>query len=144
MACNRGLAYQMMLEAGPVVRDAHGAEHTRYRQLLRPFFGARGLARWLPVVRALAVELIDGIAREGRCDLVADFGKEARSLAFGGGPHGCLGAHLARMEMRVAIEEWHRRIPDYQITPGASTSAGWPAALVGLDSLPLVFPPGEN
>ena len=73
-----------------------------------------------------------------------DFGRNARSLAFGGGPHGCLGAHLARMEMRVAIEEWHRRIPDYQIAPGAAMSAGWPAALVGLDSLPLVFPPGEN
>jgi cytochrome P450 len=379
MAGNRGLAYLMMLEAGPVVRDAHGAfviteasaasyalrhpelfsskrafdslgspipivpvaadppEHTRYRQLLRPFFSARGLARWLPVVRGLAAELIDGIASDGRCDLVTDFalplpaqvfltlfglplsdrdrliawkeavlgavgisgaepasdanivlaaelyeylvghiaersgrggpdilsqllggtgdermtdeeilglsflfvlagldtvtsalstafatlagepelrrqitadpavipaaveellrvdgpvvtvprvatrdvelagqlipadsyvavaigaanhdgaefadpaavdfGRDARSLAFGGGPHGCLGAHLARMEMRVAIEEWHRRIPDYQIEPGASVSAGWPAALVGLDSLPLVFPRGEN
>jgi cytochrome P450 len=68
-----------------------------------------------------------------------DFGRDTHNLAFGGGPHGCLGAHLARMEMRVAIEEWHRRIPDYQIAPGASVSAGWPAALIGLDSLPLVF-----
>jgi cytochrome P450 len=379
MAGNRGLAYEMMLEAGPVVRDAHGAfviteasaasyalrhpelfsskrafdslgspipivpvaadppEHTRYRQQLRPFFSARGLARWQPVVRELAVELIDGLAGDGHCDLVTDFalplpaqvfltlfglplsdrdrliawkeavlgavgisgaepasdanivlaaelyeylvghiserrrrggpdilsqlvagtgdermtdeeilglsflfvlagldtvtsalstafatlagepelrrqitadpavipaaveellrvdgpvvtvprvatrdvelagqlipadsyvavaigaanhdgaefadpgavdfGRDARSLAFGGGPHGCLGAHLARMEMRVAIEEWHRRIPDYQIAPGASVSAGWPAALIGLDSLPLVFPRGEN
>jgi cytochrome P450 len=352
MADNRGLAYEMMLEAGPVVRDAHGAfviteasaasyalrhpelfsskrafdslgspipivpvaadppEHTRYRQQLRPFFSARGLARWQPVVRELAVELIDGLAGDGHCDLVTDFalplpaqvfltlfglplsdrdrliawkeavlgavgisgaepasdanivlaaelyeylvghiserrgrggpdilsqlvagtgdermtdeeilglsflfvlagldtvtsalstafatlagepelrrqitagqavipaaveellrvdgpvvtvprvatrdvelagqlipadsyvavaigaanhdgaefadpgavdfGRDARSLAFGGGPHRCLGAHLARMEMRVAIEEWHRRIPDYQIAP---------------------------
>ncbi len=377
MAASRGLAYQLMLDAGPVVRDAHGAfviteaaaagyalrhpelfsskrafdslgspipivpvaadppEHTRYRQLLRPFFSARGLARWLPVVRELAVELIDNVADQGRCDLVADlalplpaqvfltlfglpqqdrdrliawkeavlgavgisgaepasdanivlaaelyeyllshmgqrkasgggdilsqlltdssdermtddevlglsflfvlagldtvtsalstafatlasqpelrrqivadpaiipaaveellrfdgpvvtvprvatrdvelggqlipadsyvavavgaanhdtaeygdpgtvdFQRGARNLAFGGGPHGCLGAHLARMEMRVAIEEWHRRIPDYEIATGASLSAGWPAALVGLDSLPLVFPRG--
>jgi len=36
-------------------------------------------------------------------------------LAFGGGPHRCLGSHLARMEMVVGLEEWHRRIPDYRL-----------------------------
>jgi cytochrome P450 len=36
-------------------------------------------------------------------------------LSFGGGPHRCLGSHLARMEMRVGLEEWHRRIPDYEL-----------------------------
>jgi cytochrome P450 len=39
-------------------------------------------------------------------------------LAFGAGPHRCLGSHLARMELQVAMEEWHRRIPDYAIKPG--------------------------
>ena len=73
-----------------------------------------------------------------------DFGRDVRNLAFGGGPHGCLGAHLARMEMRVALEEWHRRIPEYQVEAGASVAAGWPAALIGLDSLPLVYPRAEN
>jgi cytochrome P450 len=38
--------------------------------------------------------------------------------AFGVGPHRCLGSHLARMELRVALEEWHRRIPEYEITAG--------------------------
>jgi cytochrome P450 len=36
-------------------------------------------------------------------------------LSFGGGPHRCLGSHLARMEMKVGLEEWHRRIPDYEL-----------------------------
>lgn len=41
-----------------------------------------------------------------------------RHIAFGAGPHRCLGSHLARLELRVALEEWHRRIPDYRIKPG--------------------------
>lgn len=41
-----------------------------------------------------------------------------RHIAFGGGAHRCLGSHLARMELTVAMEEWHRRIPHYRVKPG--------------------------
>ncbi len=36
-------------------------------------------------------------------------------LAFGAGPHRCLGMHLARHELVIALTEWHKRIPDYEI-----------------------------
>lgn len=41
-----------------------------------------------------------------------------RHIAFGGGVHRCLGSHLARLELRIALREWHRRIPDYAVPEG--------------------------
>jgi cytochrome P450 len=46
-------------------------------------------------------------------------------IAFGVGIHRCAGSNLARMEMRVSIEEWLKRIPDFELEdPSAVTWAG--------------------
>ncbi|HEX5268472.1 MAG TPA: cytochrome P450 [Acidimicrobiales bacterium] len=60
-----------------------------------------------------------------------------RHLAFGAGVHRCLGSHLARLELRVAMREWHRRIPDYRIPEG--TELRFSFGLRQVDELPLVF-----
>ncbi|MEB3070696.1 cytochrome P450 [[Mycobacterium] vasticus] len=76
-------------------------------------------------------------ARGGTVDLDAD---RPRHLSLGAGPHRCLGSHLARQELRVVFEEWHRLIPDYEL---ADESGGreHTGGVYGVDSLPLRWTP---
>ena len=39
----------------------------------------------------------------------------ATHLGFATGPHKCLGLHLARRDLQIGLEEWHRLIPDYEL-----------------------------
>jgi cytochrome P450 len=55
-------------------------------------------------------------------------------FAFGGGPHRCVGSHLARRELGIAISAWIDRIPDFHITPGAEHELRY--ATLGMFSLP--------
>jgi cytochrome P450 len=61
-----------------------------------------------------------------------------RHVAFGSGIHRCAGSNLARMELRVALEEWLRRIPEFRLAdPAAVTWAG--GQVRGPRTLPLMF-----
>lgn len=60
-------------------------------------------------------------------------------LSFGGGIHRCLGSHLARRELRIVVEEFHRLIPDYEISGGETPEIVWPSGTLHLNSLPLEF-----
>jgi cytochrome P450 len=65
-----------------------------------------------------------------------------RHLAFGGGPHRCLGSHLARLELRVALEEWHRRIGDYHVAPGVELD--YSPGIREIARFPLVIEPAGS
>lgn len=64
--------------------------------------------------------------------------KENRHVAFGAGIHRCAGSNLARMELRVALEEWLARIPEFRLAPSAEVT--WAGGQVrGPRTIPVVF-----
>jgi cytochrome P450 len=81
--------------------------------------------------------------RDGRAfadpDRVDPDAERPRHLAFGDGIHFCLGAPLARLEARVALEEFLRRFPDYRVTEGVEPYHT--AVLRGLVHLPVELRP---
>jgi cytochrome P450 len=61
-----------------------------------------------------------------------------RHMAFGAGPHRCLGSYLARSELTIALEEWHKRVPEYRLAPSVEVTFH-SSGVCGFDSLPLVW-----
>lgn len=62
--------------------------------------------------------------------------KRKPNLAFAGGVHSCMGAHLARLEMRISITEFLRRVPEFSLQEGTRIEY-WPGGVVGPKSVPL-------
>jgi cytochrome P450 len=60
-----------------------------------------------------------------------------RHVAFGAGPHRCLGIHLARRELAIVLRIWHEAIPDYRIESAEPLMER--GGQLGLISLPLAW-----
>jgi cytochrome P450 len=56
-------------------------------------------------------------------------------LAFATGAHRCLGSHLARLEITIALETWHKLLPDYRMSADAALQYHGP--IFAMESLPL-------
>ncbi|MGB7357075.1 MAG: cytochrome P450 [Mycobacterium sp.] len=78
----------------------------------------------------------DGSDAQSGDDFVLD-GKLHKHWGFGGGPHRCLGSHLARMELKLVVSEWLSRIPEFDLAPGFIPEIIWPSATCTLPELPL-------
>ena len=63
-------------------------------------------------------------------------------VSFSEGVHRCLGSHLARLELRVALREWHRRIPQYRLADGSAIE--YTPSLRGIPHLTLAFGAGQS
>ena len=67
-----------------------------------------------------------------------------RHLAFGVGPHRCIGMHVARTMFGVMVSEVLRRLPDYQVDASTVRRYSGNPTLTGLVSLPVTFTPGPR
>jgi cytochrome P450 len=106
-------------------------EHTAFRHTLQPLFSPTRM-------RALETD-ID--SREfANPDTVQIDRSPNRHLTFSTGPHRCLGSHLARIEISIALAELHRRIPDYRVDPDKATISH-ASQVRGVLQLPILFTP---
>jgi cytochrome P450 len=67
-----------------------------------------------------------------------------RHLAFGLGPHRCIGSHLARLMSEVMVKAVLDRIPDYQVDLGGVHQYLGNPSMTGLGKLPVTFTPGAK
>ena len=116
---------------------AFGVVNTyRYATCDMAFHGA-------PIAKGDLVHLPLGLAsRDGQMHAephTIDFGRaRKRTLSFSTGPHTCAGMHLARLEIRIALEAWIARVPTWHISDPArittTTESVW-----ALQRLPLAW-----
>lgn len=96
-----------------------------------------------PVPKGSVMMLLIGSAnrderRHERADRFDIHRATINHLTFGWGPHYCLGANLARLEGRVALEELLRRFPDWEVDEGGAKLATT-STVRGWDTLPLLI-----
>lgn len=90
----------------------------------------------------LVATTMDGLDNSKFPDpLTVDFNrlKPGANSTFGGGVHRCVGSMLARTELRIFLEEWLQRIPDFSIKAGTNPKVS-ARAVATITSLELVWP----
>lgn len=98
--------------------------------------GGMTLPPGTPVRLCTAAINRDGSDEISTDDLVMD-GKVHRHWGFGGGPHRCIGSHLARIELGIVVDEWLAQIPDFQLPESYTPEIRFPSKSFALKSLPL-------
>ena len=116
-----------------------GKDALTFREnLIRATFGHADTSEEKLAAMETVVAMLKDVITHRRANPADDFRPYQYSLGVGIGPHQCLGIILARMEMRVALEEWLARIPDFKLADNAPVT--WaPGPARGPRILPLTF-----
>jgi cytochrome P450 len=67
-----------------------------------------------------------------------------RHMAFGLGPHRCMGADVVRLEFRIMFEQILSRMPDFRVEEAGLRPSPVPAIAAGYELVPFVFKPGKK
>jgi len=107
--------------------------HTKLRARVSGAFNSNIVQRIVPHTRRTIDELIDGLIARGETDFMSDFASR-----FGYGIHACIGAQLARTEVKLALQALLTRVKRFSRVPG---DAGWTMSIVtrGPGALPMRF-----
>ncbi|HTY31988.1 cytochrome P450 [Mycobacterium sp.] len=98
--------------------------------------GGMTLPAGTPVRLCMAAVNRDGTDAMSTDELFMD-GKVHRHWGFGGGPHRCLGSHLARIELTIIVAEWLKQIPDFEVPADYAPEIKFPSKTFALKELPL-------
>ncbi|OBF56161.1 cytochrome [Mycobacterium sp. 852002-50816_SCH5313054-b] len=98
--------------------------------------GGMTLPAGTPVRLCMAAVNRDGSDAMSTDELFLD-GKVHRHWGFGGGPHRCLGSHLARIELTIIVAEWLKQIPDFELPADYAPDIKFPSKTFALKELPL-------
>ena len=98
--------------------------------------GGMTLPAGTPVRLCMAAVNRDGTDAMSTDELFMD-GKVHRHWGFGGGPHRCLGSHLARIELTIIVAEWLKQIPDFEVPADYTPEIKFPSKTFALKELPL-------
>jgi cytochrome P450 len=102
--------------------------------------GGMTLPPGTPVRLCTAAINRDGCDEISTDELVLD-AKVHRHWGFGGGPHRCIGSHLARIQLSTVLTEWLRQIPDFELPPDFVPEIKFPSTYFALTTLPLSWTP---
>jgi cytochrome P450 len=67
-----------------------------------------------------------------------------RHIAFGLGPHRCIGSDVVRLEFRIMFEQVLNRMPDFRVEEAGLRPSPRPAIVAGYEHVPFVFMPGKK
>jgi len=67
-----------------------------------------------------------------------------RHMAFGLGPHRCIGHDVVRLEFRIMFEQILSRMPDFRVEEAGLRPSPAPAIVAGYEHVPFVFMPGKK
>jgi len=123
-------------EAVEELLRAYASSVTPRRCINRVEIGGATIMPGDPVLMATFLGNRDPEEFESPGEVILD--RRPRHIGFGFGPHMCIGMHLAKRELRIAIEEFLAAIPEFTIAPGEVVET-WLGGMITPVALPLAW-----